>query len=89
MAQHVPTKMRNRIRESKNLDNGDKVGLQETLSIAFRILRAGTRITNPTHSPAARTIVAITLGPTCNLQGGYKILNLQTGKKITRRTGHT
>ena len=46
MAQHVPTKRRNRIRESKNLDNGDKVGLQETLSIAFRILRGGTRRTN-------------------------------------------
>ena len=39
----------------------------------------------PTNSPAARTIGAITLGPTGNLQGGYKILNLQTGKKITRR----
>ena len=47
MAQHVPTKRRNRIRESKNLDNGDKVGLQETLSIAFRFLHEGTRRTNP------------------------------------------
>ena len=47
MDQHVPTKMRNWIRESKNLDNGDKVGLQETLSIESRILRAGTRRINP------------------------------------------
>ena len=47
MDQHVPTKRWNRISESKNLDNGDKVGLQETLSIAFWILRAGTRRTNP------------------------------------------
>ena len=39
----------------------------------------------PTNSPAARTIGAIIVGPTGNLQGGYKILNLQTGKKITRR----
>ena len=39
----------------------------------------------PTNSPAARTIGAITLGPTGNLKGGYKFLNLQTGKKITRR----
>ena len=46
MAQHVPTKRRNRIRESKNLGNGDKVGLQETLTIAFRVLRAGTQRTN-------------------------------------------
>ena len=28
---------------------------------------------------------AINLGPTGNLQGGYKFLNLLTGKKITRR----
>ena len=39
----------------------------------------------PTNSPEARTIRSITLGPTGNLQGGYKCLNLQTGKKITRR----
>ena len=39
----------------------------------------------PTNSPTARTVGAITLGPTGNLQGGYKFLNLQTGKKITRR----
>ena len=47
MAQHVPTQRRNRIRESTNLDDGDKIGLQETLSIEFWILRAGTRRTNP------------------------------------------
>ena len=39
----------------------------------------------PTNSPTARTVGAITLGPTGNLQGGYKFLNLRTGKKITRR----
>ena len=40
--------------------------------------------TSPTNSPTARTVGAITLGPTGNLQGGYKFLNLRTGKKITR-----
>ena len=39
----------------------------------------------PTNSPTARTVGAITLGPTGNLQGGYKFLNLRTGKKITRQ----
>ena len=39
----------------------------------------------PTNSPAACTIGVITLGHTGNLQGGYKILNLQTWNKITRR----
>ena len=40
---------------------------------------------SPTSSPTARTVGAITLGPTGILQGGYKFLNLRTGKKITRR----
>ena len=38
-----------------------------------------------TNSPTARTMGEITLGPTGNLQGGYKFLNLRTGKNITRR----
>ena len=39
---------------------------------------------SPTNLPTARTIGAITLGPTGKLQGGYKFLILQRGKKITR-----
>ena len=40
---------------------------------------------SPTNSPTARTVGAITLRLTGNLQGGYKFLNLRTGKNITRR----
>ena len=40
---------------------------------------------SPTNSPTARSIGAITLGPTGNIQGGYKFPNLRMGKKITRR----
>ena len=40
---------------------------------------------SPTNSSTARTVGAITLGTTGNLQGGYKFLNIRTGKKITRR----
>jgi hypothetical protein len=40
---------------------------------------------NPTSSMAARTLGAICLGPTGNIQGSYKFLNLRTGKRITRR----
>ena len=40
---------------------------------------------SPTNSPTERTVGAIALGPTGNLQGGYKFLNLRTGKRITRR----
>ena len=47
MAQHVPTKRRNQICESTNLIDGDKIGLEETLSIYFWFLRAGTQSTNP------------------------------------------
>ena len=41
--------------------------------------------TSPKNSPTARTIGAITIVPTGNLQGGYKFLNLWTGKEITKR----
>ena len=40
---------------------------------------------SPINSPTARTVGAITLGPTGNIQGGCKFLNLQTCKNITRR----
>ena len=40
---------------------------------------------NPTNTQAARTVGAICLGPTGNIQGSYKFLNLRTGKRITRR----
>ena len=40
---------------------------------------------SPTNSPTTRTVVSITLVPTGNLQGGYKFLDICTGKKITRR----
>jgi hypothetical protein len=38
----------------------------------------------PRNSQAARTRGAISLGPSGNLQGGYKFMALNTGKKITR-----
>jgi len=39
----------------------------------------------PRNSQVARTKGAISLGPSGNLQGGYKFMALDTGKKITRR----
>ena len=41
---------------------------------------------SPTNTQAARTVGATCLGPTGNLQGSYKILNLRTGRLITRHT---
>jgi hypothetical protein len=40
---------------------------------------------SPTNTQAARTVGAVCLGPTGNIQGSYKFLNLRTGKLITRR----
>ena len=39
---------------------------------------------NPSNSMATRASPAIVLGPTGNLQGTYKLLSLNTGKKIKR-----
>ena len=39
----------------------------------------------PTNSQQAWTMGAICLGPSGNLQGGYKFMNLRTGKKLTCR----
>ena len=39
----------------------------------------------PRNSQAERTQGAIALGPSGNIQGGYKFLSLSSGKKITRR----
>jgi hypothetical protein len=41
---------------------------------------------NPRNSQIARTKGAISLGPSGNLQGGFKVLALNTGKKIVHRT---
>jgi len=41
---------------------------------------------NPRNSQIARTRGAISLGPSGNLQGGFRFMALNTGKKITRRS---
>ena len=41
---------------------------------------------DPRNSQVARTKGAISLGPSGNLQGGYKFMALNTGKKIVRRS---
>jgi hypothetical protein len=40
---------------------------------------------NHTNTQAARTVGAICLGPTGNIQGSFYFLNLRSGKRITRR----
>ena len=67
------------------LMNGIKLDYGKHCCLPFRSYVQVYDDPSPTNSPTARTIGAITLGPTGNLQGGYKFLNLRTGKKITRR----
>ena len=40
----------------------------------------------PRNSQNPRTKGAISLGPSGNLQGGFKFMDLNTGKKIVRRS---
>jgi hypothetical protein len=40
----------------------------------------------PRNSQVARTKGAISLGPSGNLQGGFKFMALNSGKKIVRRS---
>jgi hypothetical protein len=40
----------------------------------------------PQNSQVARTKGAISLGPSGNLQGGFKFMDLTSGKKIVRRS---
>jgi hypothetical protein len=42
--------------------------------------------THPRNSQLARTKGAISLGPSGNLQGGFKFMALNTGKKILRHS---
>jgi hypothetical protein len=41
---------------------------------------------NPRNSQIARTKGAISLGPSGNLQGGFKFMDLNSGKKIVRHS---
>lgn len=41
---------------------------------------------SPSSTQEPRTVGAICLGPTGNIQGSYRFLNLQTGKTINRRS---
>jgi hypothetical protein len=41
---------------------------------------------NPRNSQIARTKGEISLGPSGNLQGGFKFMDLNSGKKIVRRS---
>jgi hypothetical protein len=41
---------------------------------------------NPRNSHIDRTKGAIYLGPSCNLQGGFKFMDVNSGKKIARRS---
>ena len=69
----------------RTLMTGVKLDYNRHCRLPFRSYVQVHKEPSATNSPTARTIGAITLGPTGNLQGGYKFLNLRTVKNITRR----
>ena len=69
----------------RTLMTGIKLDCSKHCRLPFRSYVQVHDEPSPKNSPTARTVGAITLGPAGNLQGGYKFLNLWSGKKITRQ----
>ena len=69
----------------RTLMTGIKLDYNKHCSLPFKSYVQVHNEPSPINSPTARTMGEITLDPTGNLPGGYKFLNLRTGKKITRR----
>ena len=69
----------------RSLITGIKFDYAKHCQISFGSYAQVHEQNQPTNTQQTRTIETICLGPTGNLQGGYKLYNLTTGKLITRR----
>ena len=67
----------------RTLVTGVKFDYNCQCKIAFGAYTQVHKENLPTNSQQVRTLGAICLGSSGNLQGGYKFMNLQTGKKLT------
>ena len=63
---------------------GKAVDYEKDLKVPFGTSVQATKESKPYNTPEPRTIDGICLGPTTNMQGGYEILALPTGRVITR-----
>ena len=64
---------------------GQDLDYNKHCQIPFGAYVQGAQENNPTNTNAPRTIDAIYLRPLNNIQGGHELMNLSTGKVITRR----
>jgi hypothetical protein len=69
----------------KTIISGEVLDYKKHLCLPFGQYCQVHEEETPRNSQAARTKAAISLGPSGNLQGGYRFMALDTGKKITRR----
>jgi len=69
----------------RSLITGVPLDYKKHCQLAFGSYAQTHEEPDPTNSLNTRTVGAICLGPTGNLQGSYKFFSLRSGKLITRR----
>jgi hypothetical protein len=70
----------------KTIMSGETLDYKKHLSLQIGQYCQVHEEDNPRNSQIARTKGAIYLGPSGNLQGGFKSMDLSSGKKIVRRS---
>jgi hypothetical protein len=70
----------------KTIMLGETLDYKKHLSLQIRHYCQVHEEDNPSNIQLARTKRAISLGPSVNMQGGFKFMALKTGKKIVRRS---
>ena len=70
----------------KTIMSGETLDYKKHLCLQFGQYCQVHEETEPRNGQTARTKGAISLGPSGNLQGGYKFMALDTGAKIVRRS---
>jgi hypothetical protein len=70
----------------KTIISGEKLDYKKNLSLQLGQYCQVHEEDNPRNSQIAWTKGAISLGPSGNLQGGFKFMALNSGKNIVRRS---
>ena len=65
--------------------SGKSIDYEKELSIPFGAYVQGSNEPKPSNTNAPRTLDCIYLGPVKSKQGGHKLMDISTGKMITRR----
>jgi hypothetical protein len=87
MLNHFPTKAGiSDLLSPPQIMTGETLNYKKHLSLQFGQYCQVHEEDEPRNNQTPRTQGAICLGPTGNLQGGYKFMSLKTGMKIARRS---